>query len=74
MTSDPKRLALDVTESFKSLLDREVQDAIGENQFQALQGMVREAIAEHSDAIVGRLKQELKQIRSEMVERRPLEL
>ena len=74
MTSNPKRLALDVTESFKSLLDREVQDAIGENQFQALQGMVREAIAEHSDAIVGRLEQELKQIRSEMVERRPLEL
>jgi hypothetical protein len=36
--------------------------------------MVREAIAEHSDAIVERLEQDLKQIRSEMVERRPLEL
>ncbi|MFZ9039618.1 MAG: hypothetical protein ACO3DT_16355 [Gammaproteobacteria bacterium] len=74
MTSDPKRIALDVTESFKSLLGSEAQDAIGEHQFEALQGMVREAIAEHSDAIVERLEQDLKQIRSEMVERRPLEL
>ena len=74
MTSDPKRLAREVTESFKSLLDSEVQDAVGENQFLALQGMVREAIAEHSEAIVERLEQDLKQLRSEMVERRPLEL
>ena len=74
MTSDPKRLALDVAESVKSLLGSEVRDAIGENQFQALQGMVREAIAEHSDAIVERLEQDLTQIRSEMVDRRPLEL
>jgi hypothetical protein len=74
MTSDPKRLASEVTDSFKSLLDSEVQDAVGENQFLALQGMVREAIAEHADAIVGRLEQDLKQLRSEMVERRPLEL
>jgi hypothetical protein len=36
--------------------------------------MVREVIAEHSDAIVDRLEQVLKTIRSEMVERRPLEL
>ena len=74
MTSDPKRLASEVTDSFKSLLDSEVQDAVGENQFLALQGMVREAIAEHADAIVERLEQDLKQLRSEMVERRPLEL
>ena len=74
LTSDPKRLAREVIESFKSLLDSEVQDAVGENQFLALQSMVREAIAEHSDAIVERLEQDLKQIRTEMVERRPLEL
>ncbi len=74
MASDPKLLASEVIESFKSLLDSEVRDAVGEHQFHALQGMVREAIAEHSDAIVDRLEQELKTIRSEMVERRPLEL
>ncbi|MCP4283583.1 MAG: hypothetical protein GY792_03900 [Gammaproteobacteria bacterium] len=74
MASDPKLLASEVIESFKSLLDNETRNAVGEHQFHALQGMVREAIAEHSDAIVDRLEQELKTIRSEMVERRPLEL
>lgn len=74
MDSDPKLLASNVIESFKSLLDTEARDAVGEHQFHALQGMVREAIAEHSDAIVDRLEQDLKTIRSEMVERRPLEL
>ena len=74
MTSDPKRIAREVTESFKSLLDSELHETVGEHQFQALQGMIREAIAEHSEAIVERLEQDLKQIRTEMVERRPLEL
>ncbi len=74
MTSDPKRIAREVTESFKSLLDSELQEAVGEHQLQALQGMIREAIAEHADAIVERLEQDLKQIRTDMVERRPLEL
>jgi len=74
MASDPKLLASNVIESFKSLLDSEVQDTVGEPQFHALQSMVREAIAEHSEAIVDRLEQDLKTIRSEMVERRPLEL
>lgn len=74
MASDPKLLAGEVVESFKSLLDAEVRDAVGEHRFHSLQGMVREAIAEHSDAIVDRLEQDLKTIRSEMVERRPLEL
>lgn len=74
MAGDPKLLASEVIESFKSLLDNEARDAVGEHQFHALQGMVREAIAEHADAIIDRLEQDLKSIRSEMVERRPLEL
>lgn len=74
MERDPKLLASNVIESFRSLLDSETRDAVGEHQFHALQGMVREAIAEHSDAIVDRLEQDLKIIRSEMVERRSLEL
>ncbi len=74
MTSDPKILASEVIESFKSLLDIEVREAVGEHQFHALEGMLRGAIAEHSEAIVDRLEQDLKTIRSEMVERRSLEL
>ena len=74
MISDPELLASEVMESFRSLLDNEAQDAVGEHQFHALQGMVMEAIVEHAGAIVDRLEQNLKTIRSEMVERRPLEL
>lgn len=74
MASDPKILASEVIESFKALLDNEARDAVGEHQFHALQGMLREAIAEHSEALVDRLEQDLKTIRAEMVERRPLEL
>lgn len=74
MISDPELLASEVMESFKSLLDEATQDAVGEHQLQALQDMVLVAIAEHSGAIVDRLEQDLKTIRSEMVERRPLEL
>lgn len=74
MASDPKILASEVIASFKSLLDNETRDAVGEHQFHALQGMLREAIAEHSEALVDRLEQDLKTIRAEMVERRPLEL
>jgi CheY-specific phosphatase CheX len=74
MTDDPKSVAGEVVDSFKSLLDNEAIQAIGEHRFHALQDMVREAIAEYSDAIVGRVEQNLRQIRSEMVERRSLEL
>jgi len=74
MSGDAKVLADEVIDSFKALLYGEVQDAIGDNNFHLLQGMIREAIAEQSDAILKRLDQDLGQIRSEMVERRPLEL
>ena len=46
MASDPKLLASKVVESFKSLLDNEARDAVSEHQFHALQGMVREALAD----------------------------
>ena len=74
MGGDAKILAVEVIDSFKALLDDEAQNAIGENNFHLLQGMIREAIAEQSEAILKRLDQDLGQIRSEMVERRPLEL
>lgn len=74
MTNDPKSVAGEVVDSFKSLLDSEARQAVGEHQFHALKDMVREAIAAHSEAILCRLEQNLQQTRSEMVERRSLEL
>ena len=45
MSNDPQALANEVVESFKELLDNDLRQAIGEHQFQALNGMVVEAIA-----------------------------
>lgn len=74
MSSDPKALASNVIDSFQALLDIDVQEAIGENHFHALHGMIREAIAENSETLLEQLELKLSQIRSEMVERRSLEL
>lgn len=74
MGSDAKIRAAEVIDSFKALLDSEVRNAIGDEHFHALHGMIREAIAEQSEAILERVDQNLAQIRSDMVERRPLEL
>jgi hypothetical protein len=49
-------------------------EAIGEHHFHALHGMVREAVAKQSEAILERLEQNLEQLKSEMIERRALEL
>ncbi len=74
MSTDPKTIAEAVVEAFRERLEPELRDAIDEHHFNALHGMVREAIAEHAEAIVERLDQELKQVKADMVERRPLEL
>ena len=74
MSSDPKALANEVVESFKELLDNELREAIGEHHFHALHGMVKEAIAKQSEAILELLEQNLEQLKSEMIERRTLEL
>ena len=74
MSHDPQALANEVVESFKELLDSELQQAIGESHFQALHGMVVEAIANQSEVILELLQQNLEQLKSRMIERRPLEL
>ena len=68
------KLASDVVEAFQELLDSEAREAVGKDHFHALQGMIREAIAEQSEAILERLERNLSQVKAEMVERRPLEL
>ena len=74
MSTDPKTIAQTVVDSFRERLEPALRDGIDENHFNALHGMVREAIAEHAEAIVERLDRDLKQVKSDMVERRPLEL
>lgn len=74
MGSDSKALASEVVGAFQALLDGDAREVISEDHFKALHGMIREAIAEQSEAIIERLERNLSQVRSEMVERRPLEL
>ncbi|MDH3634445.1 MAG: hypothetical protein OES20_07040 [Gammaproteobacteria bacterium] len=74
MGSDSKALASEVVGAFQALLESDAREVIGEDHFKALHGMIREAIAEQSEAIIERLERNLSQIKSEMVERRPLEL
>lgn len=74
MNGEAGALAQQVVRSFRETLDASVQESIAEHQFEALSQMVREALAERSDAILDRLDDDLKRIRAEMVERRPLEI
>jgi hypothetical protein len=74
MSVEPKALADRVVDTFQALLDSDTREAVGDSNFQALNGMIREAIAEQSQMILERLLQDLKQLESEMVERTPMEL
>jgi len=74
MSVESRALAGKVVDSFQALLDSDAREAVGDSNFHALQGMVREALAEQSEAIIERLEQNLKQVKAEMVERLPLEL
>ena len=74
MSNDPQELANEVVESFRELLDGDLREAIGEHHFQALHGMVIEAIAKQSEVILELMQQNLEQLKSRMIERRPLEL
>ena len=74
MAKEPRELANDVIDAFADRIGEELTSSLGESNLHALHGMVREAIAEQSDAMLDRLEDELKQLRNDMVERRPLEL
>ena len=74
MSVESKALADKVVSSFQNLLDSNAREAVGDSNFHALQVMIREAIAEQSEALLDRLQQNLKQIESEIVDRTPLEL
>ncbi|MCP4467311.1 MAG: hypothetical protein GY813_11255 [Halieaceae bacterium] len=74
MSVESRALADKVVDSFQALLDSNARAAVGDGNFHALEGMVREALAEQSEAILERLEKNLKQVKAEMVERLPLEL
>lgn len=74
MNADSKQLADKVVNSFRDLLDSETRAAVGDDNLNALRGMVSEVITERSKSIFDRLQQDLKQIEAELVERVPLEL
>ena len=74
MSEDSKQRANQVVASFRAQLGDELCETIGEHRFHALQGMIREALAEQSESIIASLEQELKELRSELVERRSLEI
>jgi hypothetical protein len=74
MSVESIALADEVVSSFQALLDSNAREAVGDANFHALHGAVREAIARQSKTILERLEQDLEQIESEMVERLPLEL
>jgi len=74
MSVDSKQRANQVVQSFRAQLGDELCETLGEHCFHALQGMVREALAEQTESIIARLEQDLKELRSELVERRALEI
>ena len=74
MIDDPKLRATQVVDSFRAQLGDELCETLGDHCFHALQGMVREALAEQSESIIARLEKDLKDLRSELVERRALEI
>ena len=74
MDGESKKRADDVVESFRAKLDEKALSAVGEHQFHALRDMVRQALAEQSEAIIERLQRDLAEMKSEMVERRALEI
>jgi len=73
MSNEQEKLANHVVETFKSMLGNELDQLIGENNFEALNSLIRDAIGEFSETTLGRVEDVLKQLRME-VERRPLEL
>jgi hypothetical protein len=74
MSDESRALADKVISSFQELLDSNTRAAVGDGNFHALQGMVIEALAEQSEAIIERLQQDLNQVKADMVGRLPLEL
>jgi DNA-binding protein YbaB len=73
MSSDNKVLAQRVVQSFKENLTPEVRDRIRHSDFDMLELMIREAIADRGAMLVEQVEELLRKLRTEM-ERPPIEL
>ena len=74
MAHNPQELAGKVVNAFRELLGDEICGGIGDERFHDLHAMVCDVLAEQSAAILEHFEEDLKQLRSELVERRPLEM
>lgn len=73
MSIQHEAIADQVVKSFKELLEDDVQSVISSKNFDALKGMVCEALSEHSQIILSRFDGVIKELKSE-VDRPSLEL
>ena len=69
----PQTIANHVVDTFQSLLDSKQENLVGDNKFDVLRVMIREVLSEHTDIILGRFEEVIKQLKSE-VEKSELEL
>jgi hypothetical protein len=74
MAHNSQQLAGEVVNAFRELLGEEICGGIGDERFHDLHAMVCDVLAEQSAVILERFEEDLRQLRSELVERRPLEL
>ncbi len=73
MSREQEEIANHVIQSFQALLSSEVCESIGDQHFEALKGIVSEALAEHSETILERFEAITKKLRTE-IEKHSIEL
>ncbi len=73
MNNSTQSLADQVVDKFRSMLDDAARTAVGNEHFNALRDMVREALSEHSEMILAQLDGVIRQLRAE-IDRPDLEL
>ena len=73
MPRGQEEIANHVIHSFQALLDFDLRESIGNQHFEALKGIVSEALAEHSETILERVEAITRQLRTE-IEKHSIEL
>ena len=73
MNHEHETLADQVVDTFQTLLDNDVRDAIGDKNFAALNEMIREALSDHTAIILDRFEEVIKKLRAE-IEKPEIEL
>ena len=66
MSVQHEAIADRVVKSFKALLEDDVQSSISNKNFDALKGMVCEALSEHSQIILSRLDGVIKELKADV--------